>query len=91
MVFRNTSSTGFLRGEGKSTMPALNTCDRSRLAADDPARELDVFVEIVVAFAGNSHCKGAAVRGGPCTRRRTLLTSASRRPAASSSASTEAG
>ena len=61
------------------------------LAADDPARELHVFEEIVAAFAGNSRCKGVAVRGGPCTRRRALLTSASHRPAASSSASIEAG
>ena len=55
--------------------------DLRSLAAGDPARELDVFEEIVAAFAGNSRCKGVAVREGPPTRREPR--SSSRLPIAS--------
>ena len=54
---------GLLKGEDNTDAGHLRS-----LAADDPARELHVFEEIVAAFAGNSRCKGAAVREGPGTR-----------------------
>ena len=77
MVFINTSSsTDCSRGDDDAGMEHLLS-----LAADDPARELDVFEEIVAAFAGNSRCKDAAVREGPPTRREPR--SSSRLPIAS--------
>ena len=60
---------------------ATGAGDLRSLAAGDPARELDVFEEIVAAFAGNSRCKGVAVREGPPTRREPR--SSSRLPIAS--------
>ena len=53
MVFRNTSSsTDCARGDDDAGVGHLWS-----LTADDPARELGVFEEIVAAFAGNSRCK----------------------------------
>ena len=67
---------GLLKGKDNTDAGHLRP-----LAADDPARELHVFEEIVAAFAGNSRCKGVAVREGPPTRREPR--SSSRLPIAS--------
>ena len=67
---------GLLKGEDTTGAGHLRP-----LPADDPARELHVFEEIVAAFAGNSRCKDVAVREGPPTRREPR--SSSRLPIAS--------
>ena len=67
---------GLLKGEDTTGAGHLRP-----LAADDPARELHVFEEIVAAFAVNSRCKGVAVREVPPTRREPR--SSSRLPIAS--------
>ena len=55
---------GLLKGDDNAGAEHLRS-----LAANDPARELDIFEEIVAAFASNSRCKGVAVlREGPGAR-----------------------
>ena len=78
---------GLLEGDDNAGAEHLRS-----LAANDPVRELDVFGQIVAAFAGNSHREDVAVREGP--RRRPESRSSPRLPIAGGftrSASIEAG